>query len=150
MGQVVSTLSEWQGHKGDDAMNPDTLLSMLVQARNQMPAEPNTPFLLQTRGLPAAQLVHPLLPGGGISVDASCRTALESLVQWGYLAQSEHARGLEFVLTGAGLDYAARLDGRWDGTERRQQERRTGRGLPLGVDERPTERRRVERRVDPE
>jgi len=89
-----------------------------------------------------------MFPEGSFSVDAEIEDTLQTLVQWGYLAQPEEFHGQAYLLTPAGLNYAARKYGSvWDGTERRQQERRSGRGDPPRVDQRRTERRQEEQRA---
>ena len=118
-------------------MTPEVLLAALVHAHRQAPEEPRTPFLLQTNNHASAPLLHPMLPDGDILADQSCRDALRTLVQWGYLEQTTEDRGQGYVLTPAGLDYAARLEGSlWDGTERRQQARRAGRMEAIDDEER--------------
>jgi len=115
---------------------------MLAQARRELSADPATPFLVQTLDRGQSALSYSTLPNGGFSVDADMHNALQTLVQWGYLTQTEQDRGSEYLLTAAGLSYAARRDGIWDGIERRQQDRRSSARRPLGA-----ENRRVERRM---
>jgi hypothetical protein len=123
-------------------MNPETLLTRLVQAYRELPTAPITPFLLQKIDRVHSTLAHPTFPEGVFSADADMQNALQMLVQWGYLAQSEQDESKGYLLTAAGLNYAARLDGTWDGTERRQDDRRnTGRALAAA------NKRRVERRL---
>jgi hypothetical protein len=122
-------------------MNPETLLTRLVQAYRQLPIAPITPFVLQKAHRALPSLSYPVFPEGSFSVDADMQNALQMLVQWGYLLQSEQAQSTDFLLTPAGLNYAARLDGTWDGSERRRDDRRsTGRAL-LGANQRRVERR---------
>jgi hypothetical protein len=123
-------------------MNPETLLTCLVQAYRKLPTAPITPFVLQKANRVLPSLSYPVLPEGGFLVDADMQNALQMLVQWGYLSQPEQYHGMGYLLTAAGLNYAARLDGTWDGTERRRDDRRTiGRTLAAA------NKRRVERRL---
>jgi hypothetical protein len=123
-------------------MNPEDVLTMLIQAHRHPSVPPSTPFLLRRAHPALPSLSHPIFPEGSFSVDAEIEDALQTLVQWGYLAQPEQLHGQAYLLTPAGLSYAARRDGRWDGTERRQVERRSSGRRPLG-----NERRQVERRT---
>lgn len=107
-------------------MNPETLLSMLIQTRAQLPDALDTPFLLQKIDRSSLFLSHPMMPEGRLLVDAETETALHTLVQWGYLAQPKQYDAHGFVVTPAGLDYDSRKTNTWDGTERRRRERRAG------------------------
>jgi hypothetical protein len=111
-------------------MGPDALLSILVRAHQQLLADPDTPFLMPPSNQAPLALTHPMLPGGGLPIDATTRDALVTLVQWGYLTQPEQYHGLGYVLTPAAMNYAARKDGSVSaGTEQQQrQRRRSGRG----------------------
>jgi DNA-binding IclR family transcriptional regulator len=82
-----------------------------------------------------------MFPDGSFSVDVEIEDALQSLVQWGYLAQSDQFHGQSYLLTPAGLSYAARRDGTWDGSERRQLDRRTKWHHTSGGERRQVERR---------
>jgi hypothetical protein len=124
-------------------MSPEVLLSLLAKARRELTTDPTTPFLLQSVDRTHSALAYPTLSDGGFSVDKDIHNALQMLVQWGYLTQAESIQGKEFLLTAAGLSYAARRDGTWDGTERRHQDRRMGSRRPLGA-----EHRRIERRLE--
>lgn len=132
-------------------MSPEGLLTVLVQARRQLSTDLTTPFLLEKTDHALSSLSYPMLPDGGILVDAEMRAALLTLVQWGYLSQPQQYHSMGYLLTAAGLSYAARLDGTWDGTERRQQDRRAGgrrqAQQPTRADQRSTERRQDERRA---
>lgn len=124
---------------------------VLVQARRQLSDDFSIPFLLEKTDHALSSLSHPELSDGGILVDAETRAALSTLVQWGYLSQPQQYHGMGYLLTAAGLNYAARLDGTWDGAERRQLDRRAGgrrqAHQPVRADQRSTDRRQVERRA---
>lgn len=128
-------------------MSPESLLSIFVQAHTQHPADANAPFMMQTTDHILSSLMHPMLPGGGLLLNTELRDALRTLVQWGYLSQPEQYHGMGYNLTPAGLSYAARQNGStWDGTERRQRDRRAGRQHLIGTEQRSTDRRHVDRR----
>lgn len=122
-------------------MNPEDVLTMLIQAHQHPSVPPSTPFLLR-RAHPALPfLSHPRFPNGSFSVDAEIEDALQTLVQWGYLVHSEQDQSTGYLLTPAGLSYAARRDGTWDGTERHHLQRRTTGGSPSGGERRQVDRR---------
>lgn len=117
-------------------MNPDTLLSMLIQTRAQLPEALDTPFLLQRIPHTPLSLLHPVFPEGGFFVDEETHTALKTLVQWGYLMQPGQQRSEAYVVTDAGLSYSTDRGGSvWDGRERRQQ-RESRREYPTYMDRR--------------
>ncbi len=118
-------------------MNPDMLLSMLIQTRLKLSEGSDTPFLLQRIARAPLSVSHPMIPEGGFGVDAETLTSFETLVKWGYLKQPKQYDGEGYVITLAGLSYAEHRDGTvWDGTERRQQLRRAGKDLPSFLERR--------------
>lgn len=119
---------------------------MLVQAQLQHPTLPTTPFLMETTSQALPLLLHPMLPDGGILIDAPHRNALQSLVQWGYLHQTAQNREQSYQVTAAGIAYATQqTNPRWDGKERRRQERRSSAQRLADADQRRTDRRQSER-----
>jgi hypothetical protein len=105
------------------------------------------PFVLHRPEHASPVLTHPMLPGGKILLDPQTEAALSMLVQWGYLAEPTPDRSNHYLLTPAGLDYAARYDGVWDGIDRRLEDRRMMEHEASEVGDRRAERRRVERRA---
>jgi hypothetical protein len=118
-------------------MTPETLLLSLARVRRRRSVDPRVPFLLEISDRGTQFLVHPLLTEG-VSVDAETYYALQTLVRVGYLTQSDEGT---YNFTSDGLSYAARLDGTWDGIERRRQERRSSGQQPAGADNRRVDRR---------
>ena len=126
-------------------------MTLLAQARRQLSGDATTPFLLQKSDSGMSSLYYPKLAQGGILLDAETRNALLTLVQWGYMTQPQQYHGMGYLLTQAGLSYAARLDGTWDGVERRQQDRRAGSRRQtqhsVSSELRRTDRRQLDRRM---
>jgi hypothetical protein len=120
-------------------MSPEAVLMILARAWRRPSAGPSAPFLLQSINRSHSFLSHPMLAEGGFLVDDETSSALHTLVRVGYLAQPE--QGNAYRLTAAGLDYAARLEGTWDGIERRQHERRINGQHPAEAEHRRAERR---------
>ncbi len=87
-------------------MNPEDVLTMLIQAHRHPSVPPSTPFLLRRAHPALPSLSHPMFLDGSFSVDAEIEDALQTLVQWGYLAQPEQLHGQAYLLTPAGLSYA--------------------------------------------
>lgn len=134
-------------------MSPEALLSLLVQAGAQLPdATDDTPFLLQTNPRGISSLMHPKLPDGGLVITADMRTAIRTLVQWGYLAEPAQYQGVGYVVTLAGRNYVTPpgpspyTDGERRRSDRRGRDRRQVQ-VPVEVDRRQGDRRTGNRRT---